>query len=66
MIGFSLTVRAAHTIAGAAWVGGNIMYLVAVIPALRAVSPSPEVAAIASQIAALFRRMVNISWESCC
>lgn len=60
MIGFSLIVRAAHTIAGAAWVGGNIMYLVAVIPALRAVSPSPEVAAIASQIAALFRRMVNI------
>ncbi|HLJ32642.1 MAG TPA: hypothetical protein VKU38_03280 [Ktedonobacteraceae bacterium] len=60
MIGFSLIVRAAHTIAAAAWVGGNIMYLVAVIPALRAVSPSPEVAAIASQIAALFRRMVNI------
>ena len=60
MIGFSLIVRAAHTIAAAAWVGGNIMYLVAVIPALRVASPSPEVAAIAGQIAALFRRMVNI------
>lgn len=60
MIGFSLIVRAAHTIAAAAWVGGNIMYLVAVIPALRVASPSPEVAVIAGQIAALFRRMVNI------
>ena len=60
MIGFSLIVRAAHTIAAAAWVGGNIMYLVAVIPALRVASPSPEVAAIAGQIAVLFRRMVNI------
>jgi uncharacterized membrane protein len=60
MVGFSLIVRAAHIIAAAAWVGGNIMYLVAVIPALRAVSPSPEVAAISGSIAALFRRMVNI------
>ena len=60
MIGFSLIVRAAHTIAAAAWVGSNIMYLVAVIPALRVASPSPEVAAIAGQIAVLFRRMVNI------
>lgn len=60
MIGFSLIVRAAHTIAAAAWVGGNIMYLVAVIPALRVASPSPEVAAIAGQIAVLFRRMVTI------
>lgn len=60
MVGFSLIVRSAHIIAAAAWVGGNIMYLVAVIPALRVVSPSPEVAAIASSIAALFRRMVNI------
>ena len=33
---------------------------VAVIPALRVVSPSPEVAAIAGSIAAQFRRMVNI------
>jgi uncharacterized membrane protein len=60
MIGFSLIVRAAHTIAAAAWVGGNIMYLVVVIPALRVASSSSEVAAIAGQIATLFRRMVNI------
>jgi len=60
MPGFGLIVRAAHTIAAAAWVGGNIMYLVAVIPALRVASPSPEVAVLASSIAAQFRRMVNI------
>lgn len=60
MVGFSLFVRAAHIIAAAAWVGGNIMYFVAVIPSLRGVSPSPEVAAIAGSIAGLFRRMVNI------
>ncbi len=60
MIGFSLIVRAAHTIAAAAWVGGSILYLVAVIPALRRVSPSPEVGKIAGTIAGLFRRMVNL------
>jgi uncharacterized membrane protein len=60
MPGFSLIVRAAHIIAAAAWVGGNIMYLFAVIPALRGVGSSPAIAGIASSIAALFRRMVNI------
>jgi len=60
MLGFSLIVRAAHTIAAAAWVGGSILYLVAVIPALRSVGASPTVAEIAGSIASLFRRMVNI------
>ena len=60
MLAFGLIVRAAHTIAAAAWVGGSIMYLVAVIPALRSFGASPAVAQIAGQIAALFRRMVNI------
>lgn len=52
-----LVARAVHTIAAAAWVGGSIMYLVAVVPALRSGGPAPAVAA---QIAALFRRMVNV------
>ncbi len=60
MLGFSLIMRAAHTIAAAAWVGGSILYLVAVIPALRSVEASPAVAEIAGSIAALFRRVVNI------
>lgn len=50
-------VRAIHIIAGAAWVGGSIMYQVVVVPALKIGGPAP---AVASQIAALYKRMVNI------
>ncbi|GAC1382240.1 MAG: hypothetical protein NVS4B7_20480 [Ktedonobacteraceae bacterium] len=57
MLEIRLIVRAAHIIAAAAWVGGSIFYLVAVLPALRGRSLASEVAA---QIAVLFRRMVNI------
>ncbi|GHO43707.1 CopD family protein [Ktedonospora formicarum] len=51
-----LIMRAAHTLAGAAWVGGSIMYLLVVMPALRAGGPAPL---ISSQVASLFKRMVN-------
>ena len=57
MFEIRLIVRAAHIIAAAAWVGGSILYMVAIVPALRSGGPAPAVAA---QIAALFRRMVNI------
>jgi len=57
MLEIRLIVRAAHILAAAAWVGGNIMYVVAVLPALRSSGVAPAVAA---QIAALFRRMVNV------
>ena len=57
MFEIRLIVRAAHTLAAAAWVGGSILYLVAVLPALRSKGP---VLAVAGEIAALFRRMVNI------
>ncbi|TMB82449.1 MAG: hypothetical protein E6J48_06395 [Chloroflexi bacterium] len=57
MLEIRVIVRAAHTLAAAAWVGGSILYLVAVLPALRSKGPAP---AIAGEIAALFRRMVNI------
>ena len=50
-------VRAMHIIAGAAWVGGSIMYQVVVVPALKLGGPAP---AVASQIAALYKRMVSI------
>ncbi|HZR42388.1 MAG TPA: hypothetical protein VFB12_19865 [Ktedonobacteraceae bacterium] len=49
--------RVAHTLAAGAWVGGSLMYLVVVLPALRIGAPAPAVAA---QIAALFKRLVNI------
>ncbi len=52
-----LIVRAAHIIAASAWVGGSIMYLVVVLPALKLAGPAPLVAA---QIAVLFKRLVNI------
>ena len=57
MLEIRLIVRAAHILAAAAWVGGSILYLVAILPALRSSGPAPAVAA---QIAALFRRMVNV------
>jgi len=52
-----LIVRFAHILAAATWVGGSILYLVVVLPALRKGDPAPAVAA---QVAALFRRLVNI------
>lgn len=57
MLEIRVIVRAAHILAGAAWVGGNILYLVAIIPALRSVGPAP---ALAARIAAHFRRLVNL------
>ena len=52
-----LLVRVVHILAGATWVGGSIMYLLVVIPALRAAGSAP---AIAAKIAALFKQMVNV------
>jgi len=57
MLEIRVIVRAAHTLAAAAWIGGSILYLVAVLPALRNKGPAP---AVAGEIAALFRCMVNI------
>ncbi len=50
-------VRVAHILAATAWVGGSIMYLVVVIPALRLGGATPVVA---GNVANLFKRMVNI------
>jgi putative copper export protein len=55
MLEIRLIMRAAHMIAAAAWVGGSIMYLLAVLPALPGAGP-----AAAAQIAALFKHIVNI------
>ena len=57
MLEIRLIVRAAHVLAGAAWVGGSLFYLVVAIPALRIGESAPGVAA---QMAALFRHMVTI------
>ena len=60
MLEIRLIVRAAHILAAAAWVGGNILYMVAVLPALRSKGAAGGISEISGQIAALFRRLVNI------
>ena len=57
MLEIRVLVRAAHIIAAAAWVGGSLMYLVVILPALKLGGPAP---AVATRIAALYKRMVNI------
>lgn len=53
-----VVMRAAHTLAAAAWVGGSIFYLVVVIPAVRRVGGNP---ALSARVAALFQRIVSLS-----
>ena len=57
MLEIRLIMRAAHILAAAAWVGGSIFYLAVALPALRNGGSAPGVA---GQIAALFKRVVNI------
>ena len=57
LVEIRLLMRAAHILAAATWVGGSMMYLVVVLPALHLGGPAPTVAA---HVAALFKRMVNI------
>ncbi len=52
----TVLMRSLHTLAAAVWVGGSMIYLTVIIPALRVSQPDP---AVGSEIAALFRRMVN-------
>lgn len=49
--------RTAHVLAGGVWVGGSVIYLLVIVPALRLSGAGGQVAA---QIAALFRRVVNV------
>ncbi len=57
MLELHVLVRVVHILAGTAWVGGSIMYLFVVTPALRLGGPAPEVA---KQVALLYKRMVNL------
>ena len=52
-----LIVRAVHILAAAAWVGGNLFYMVVALPALREGGPAPGVAA---KMAEMFRQLVII------
>src|SRR5262249_51602770 len=53
----AVLMRALHLLAAAVWVGGSVLYLAVIAPALRAAQPGPAVGA---SIAALFRRLVNV------
>ena len=57
MFEIRLIVRTAHLLAAAACVGGSIVYIVVILPALRIGGAAPG---IYTQIATLFRSMVNI------
>lgn len=56
MIDFGWLVRSIHILAAAVWVGGSLMYLVVIIPALRNSGPASGVS---SLVAVLFKRVVN-------
>ncbi|HEX8996180.1 MAG TPA: hypothetical protein VF812_09120 [Ktedonobacterales bacterium] len=58
LLALSVLMRTAHMLAGGVWVGGSLIYLLAITPALRLGKAAPEVGA---RIAAEFRRLVNIS-----
>ncbi len=58
LVALSALMRTAHTLAGGVWIGGSLVYLLAITPALRLGKAAPEVSA---AIAAQFRRLVNIS-----
>src|SRR6185437_921867 len=49
--------RTAHVLAGGVWVGGSVVYLLVIAPALKLGHAGPEVGALAGQ---LFRRLVNL------
>jgi uncharacterized membrane protein len=49
--------RTAHLLAGGVWVGGSVVYLCVILPALRLGGAAPAVGAHAG---ALFRRLVNV------
>src|SRR6266487_2150016 len=57
MLEIRLIMRATHMLAAATWVGGNVFYLVVVVPALKSGGSAP---ALAARVAELFKRMVNI------
>lgn len=57
MLALYWLMRSAHILAGTAWVGGSIMYLVVVLPALRLGGATPQISA---TIAANFKRLTNL------
>jgi putative copper export protein len=59
MLQFWLTdgMRSVHIVAGAVWLGGSVVYLLVIVPALRLSKAEPVVA---SAMGDLFRRVVGV------
>lgn len=57
MLALDWLMRSAHILAGTVWVGGSIMYLIVVLPALRLGGAAPQVS---GAIAANFKRVTNL------
>ncbi|MFI5274478.1 MAG: CopD family protein [Ktedonobacterales bacterium] len=53
----SIVMRTSHLVAGAAWVGGSVVYLLVIVPGLRASGASAQTSA---AIAVRFRQLVNV------
>lgn len=53
----TILMRAAHLLAASVWVGGSVVYLLAILPGLRLARAPAETAA---ALAALFRRLVHV------
>jgi uncharacterized membrane protein len=53
----SVAMRTLHLLAAAVWVGGSVMYLLVVTPALKATKSGPTVG---PALSALFRGLVNV------
>jgi uncharacterized membrane protein len=53
----SVVMRALHLLAAAIWVGGSVMYLLVITPALKATKTGP---AVGPALASLFRGLVNV------
>ncbi len=49
--------RSLHILAASVWIGGSVMYILVISPALRLVKADPRLSA---QMGELFRRLVNV------
>ena len=57
LLALSILMRVVHLVAGAVWVGGSMVYVLVIIPALRASGAPPQASA---ALGTLFRQVVNV------
>lgn len=57
LLALSILMRTVHLVAGAVWVGGSMIYLLVIVPALRVSGASSQTSA---AMGTLFRQVVNV------